>query len=148
MSCPLKYLVTVTILAGLLLVGSATVAPAQTAVTAYYPAQPVVTYYPQRRGWLFPRTVYRPVVSYAVPAPVTTYYAPAATAVAAPVTTYYAPAAATSYYTPATSYYAPVTSYYAPTTSYYAPATSYYAPTTSYYAPAPTTSNCASAAGY
>jgi hypothetical protein len=108
-------------------------------VTAYYPAQPVVSYVPERVGLFGLRTAYRPVVSYAAPvvaAPVTSYYAPAA-----PVTTYYAPAApVTTYYAPAapvTTYYAPaapVTTYYAPAapvTSYYAPA----APVTTYYAP-------------
>lgn len=94
---------------GLVLTLWAAPASAQVAVTTYYaPAvvapQPVVTYVPERRGLLFPRIVYRPVVTYpvvapaAVPAPVTTYYAPAA--VAAPVTTYYAPAPVTTYYAP------------------------------------------------
>lgn len=73
-------------------------ANAQVAVTTYYPPQPVVTYLPVRRGLLFPRIVYRPVVSYAAPAPVTTYYAPPAAA--APVATYYAPAPVTTYCLP------------------------------------------------
>jgi len=75
-------------------------------VTTYYPPQPVVTYYPVRRGLLFPRIVYRPSVSYVAPVapvPVTSYYAPVA-----PVTTYYAPAA------PIVAAPAPVTTYYAP----------------------------------
>ena len=101
-------------------------AQAQMAVTAYYPATPVVTYRPVRRGLFGWRIVYRPFVSYAVPtAPVTTYYAPA------PVTTYYAPAPVTTYYAPrpVRTYYAPrpVRTYYAPTpvTTYYAPAVVY-----------------------
>ena len=91
-------------------------------VSAYYPAQPVVSFVPVRQGLFGLRRGYAPVLSYAAPVPVTTYYAPATT-VAAPVTTYYAPA---------TTVAAPVTTYYAP-----APMRTYYAApaTTTYVAP-------------
>jgi hypothetical protein len=84
-------------------------AQAQVAVTAYYPAAPVVTYLPERRGLFGQRLVYRPVVTHAAPvavapAPVTTYYAPAVRAC------YYAPAPVTTYYAPAVPV-APVTVY-------------------------------------
>jgi hypothetical protein len=102
-----------------LVISFAAAQPAQAqipvAVTAYYPAAPVVTYLPERRGLFGQRLVYRPVVSYAAPAV-------AVPAVAAPVTTYYAPAA------PVTTYYAPAP----PVTTYYAPP-----PVTTYYAPSP-----------
>lgn len=112
-----KYSALLTVVFGwLVIAGSGKVsAQAPVAVTTYQPVQPVVAYYPVRRGLFGRRIVYRPVVTYAVPAasvPVTTYYAPAAP----PVTTYYAPAA------PVVT--APVTTYYAPapvTTYYYAP---------------------------
>ena len=75
-------------------------------VTAFIAPQPVVTYYPEVRGLIFPRVVYRPVVSFPVTtavAPVAAYYVPTPT----PVTTFYAP-------TPVTTFYAPVTTVYFP----------------------------------
>ena len=105
-------------------------------VTAYYPAQPVVSYVPVRQGLFGLRRGYAPVLSYAAPAPVTTYYAPTTTR-SAPVTTYYAPA--TTRAVPVTTYYAPATTGAIPVTTYYAPApmrTYYAAPaTTTYVAP-------------
>lgn len=84
-------------------------AQAQVSVATYYPAAPVVTYLPERRGLFGQRLVYRPVVTHAAPvvvapAPVTTYYAPAVRA------TYYAPAPVRTYYAPAVPV-APVTVY-------------------------------------
>jgi hypothetical protein len=85
---------------------------AQVLVVANYPALPVVSYVPRRAGLFGLRTVYRPVVSYAVPRPVATYYAPS---VAVPTTTYFAPAPVRTYYAPAPTVIAPpVTTYYAP----------------------------------
>ena len=110
------------LIAGWMLIVSAGQAKSQeaTAVTTYFPAQPVVTYVPQRRGLLGLRVVYRPVISYAVPA------VPAAAA-PAPVTSYLLPAGAV------TTYYAPVAP--APITTYYAPAAP--AAVTTYVVPAP-----------
>jgi hypothetical protein len=112
----MKITFLLTVVVGLLAIADSEQASAQSpvVVTTYSPVQPVVAYYPQRRGLFGRRIVYRPVVTYAVPAtpvPATTYYAPAA-----PVTTYYAPAPRIAP--------APVTTYYAPapvTTYYYAP---------------------------
>lgn len=93
---------------------------------AYVPAQPVVTYSPERRGLFGQRVVYRPQIQYAVPtisvptvsimsAPITTYYAPATTVwpTGTPVTTGYAPLAAPTTIVPSVRY-APTTTYYAP----------------------------------
>ena len=77
------------------------------AVAAPYAPQPAVTYYPEVRGLIFPRVVYRPAVANPVAllaAPVTTYYAPARYYAPAPVTAYCAPA---MYSSPTTAYYAP-----------------------------------------
>ncbi len=90
-----KLIALASVLAGCFFLAAAKPADAQVAVTTFYPPQPVVTYLPVRRGLFFPRIVYRPVVSYAATAPVTTYYAPPVAA--APVATYYAPAPVTSY---------------------------------------------------
>jgi hypothetical protein len=116
------------VVCGLMFVLSADESKAQgpAVVTTYYPAQPVVSYIPERRGLFGWRIGYRPVVSYAAPAvsavaaPVTTYYAPSPT-----VTTYYAPPA------PIVAAPAPVTTYYAPP----APVVAAPAPVTTYYAP-------------
>ena len=70
-------------------------------------------------GW---RTAYRPVVSYAAVAPITTYYAPT---FVVPTRTYYAPAPVRTYYAPA-----PIRTYYAPAPAVIVP------PVTTYYAPA------------
>jgi hypothetical protein len=120
------------VVCGLVFVLSADESKAQgpPVVTTYYPAQPVVSYVPERRGLFGLRVGYRPVVTYAtpavptvaVPAPVTTYYAPSPT-----VTTYYAPPA------PVVTAPAPVTTYYAPP----APVVTAPAPVTVRYAPAP-----------
>ena len=120
------------VLAGALLVPPR-LAQAQTVVSTYYPAAPVVTYWPERWGLFGLRTAYRPVVSYpvsaavpVVPAPVRTYYAPPVAA-----TVHYAPIApvATRYYAPA-----PVTTYYAPAVPLVVPAP---APVTVRYGPLP-----------
>ncbi len=99
------------------------------AVTAYYPPQPVVSYFPERRGLFGQRVVYRPALSYAAPV-VSAVPAPPPVVVApAPVTTYYAPSAAvTTYRVPSV----PVTTYYAPAPVVVAPA-----PVTVRYRPAP-----------
>jgi hypothetical protein len=72
-------------------------------VTAYYPPQPVVTYYPVRYGLFGRRIAYRPAVSYAAPVVAhQAYYAPAV-----PVTTYYAPVRRAMYFAPAPVYWVP-----------------------------------------
>lgn len=124
---------------GLVLFLAASPAQAQrpTAVTTYYPPQPVVTYLPERRGLFGQRIVYRPAVSYTAPAVATVPVAPPVAVAPAPVTTYYAPSAAvTTYYAPparVTTFYAPV----APAVVAPAPVTVRYrpAPVVTYYAP-------------
>jgi len=93
------------------------------AVTTYYaPAvpAPVITYFPERRGLFGLQTVYRPVVTYAAPAPppvvvsspvTTAYYA-----APVPVTAYRVPARVVLPPPPVAVYYppAPVVTRYAP----------------------------------
>ena len=100
-----KYIVCAATICGVIAVFDARQASAQcpVAVTSYYPAQPVVSWYPVRRGLFGRRIVLRPAVSYATPvvaAPVRSYYYAPTPVVAAPVTTYYAAPQVTTYYMP------------------------------------------------
>jgi len=113
------------LITGAALVFSADRAAAQVAVTTYS-APATVTYVPVRRGILFPRIVYEPVVTPAATATATTtYYAPSA----ATTSTYYAPSAeVTTYFVPAPAtrtYYSstvPMTTSTATSTWYYSAA--------------------------
>ena len=80
MSLLARTIAPLSLVAGLLL-SAAPSAPAQCVgpATAFYAPQPVVTYYPEVRGLLFRRVVYRPVINYpavAAAAPVTTTPSP------------------------------------------------------------------------
>lgn len=125
--------VTLAVLAsGLLFFLMADSAKAQrpTAVTTYYPPQPVVSYFPERRGLFGQRVVYRPALTYATPVVATVPAPPPVVVAPAPVTTYYAPSAAvTTYRVPSV----PVTTVYAPS----APVVVAPAPVTVRYRPAP-----------
>jgi hypothetical protein len=75
-------------------------AQAPVVVGPWVAAPPVVGYVAERRGLIFPRIVYRPVVSYPAPVAVTTYYPPVAVAPAPVVAARIAPAPVTYYYAP------------------------------------------------
>jgi hypothetical protein len=114
------------VVCGLVLVASPPQASAQVpvVVSTFQPAVPTVSFFPERRGLFGRRIVYRPVVTYAPAAPVTTFYAPAPAVVQSPVTTFFAPAPAVVQ--------SPVTTFFAP-----APAV-VQSPVTTFFAPAPT----------
>lgn len=127
----LRWLVVLPVLC---LVGLSVAAPNEAqaqvpmAFTTFQPAAvPVVTYLPERRGLFGLQTVYRPVVTFAAPAPVfvaspvVQTFRPAP--VLAPVTVHRMPVAVTTFGAPMVFAPAPVTTFRAPVVFAPAPVT-------------------------